>query len=251
MVVISETSSAEFVTQLYVSVPIGAFLLILFILLRYYCNSKFGKAIEVRRRSSNNIKYPRLRTGLLLWMIDIWTMDSSRFFYFAGFDALMFRMYLKTCIYICLVSLPYALFVLLPIYGTGDNGQTDFLGILSILNVVNSSGSLYAAVVGQWLFSFITLYYFSKAYLVIAHTADKFFVGSKDISEINDISWFSYRAMVDKVIDVNLNIAKDFSKIPVSIKKMVVDPLRKVNKRSPENIADDIDIGLKMHHLFF
>ncbi len=66
------------------------------------------------------LNYPRIDTGFIRWIWDIWTMDTNTFYTHAGFDALVFRLYLKGCLYICIASLPYALCVLLPVYATSE-----------------------------------------------------------------------------------------------------------------------------------
>ena len=140
----------EFVSQLYISVPVGCILIFLYCIVRYY----YLDTWEIRRqytrprhrvddddentddennnnRSDNEsdyylpntskpITHPHISKGFIYWMYDVWNMDTNDFYQHAGFDALVFRLYLKGCLWICLVSLPYALCVLLPVYGTSE-----------------------------------------------------------------------------------------------------------------------------------
>ena len=70
------------------------------------------------------------------------------------------------------------------------------------------SDRLWAAVVGCYIFTFIALYYLSKIYLAVAYATDQFLIGSNRLSEIDKVSWFNYKEMIDNVIEVNVNIAK-------------------------------------------
>lgn len=137
--------SDEFVQNLYITIPIGTFLILLYIVLRQY----FLNTWELRRhfadvlmeetsddggddnagissessrqipRFTTSISYPNISTGWFWWMWEVWSMDSNTFYKHAGFDAFVFRLYLKGCLWICVTSMPYALIVLLPIYSTG------------------------------------------------------------------------------------------------------------------------------------
>ena len=138
--------TSEFVSQLYTSIPIGAVLVAIYCVVRQISLPTW----EVRRKYSEilrdededddggdinaiamheskyrlpkysaTVTYPRISTGWIRWMYDVWTMPTSEFYKHAGFDALVFRLYLRCCMYTCLASLPYALCVLLPVYATG------------------------------------------------------------------------------------------------------------------------------------
>jgi len=231
----------EFVTQLYTAVPAGVVLIITYCAVRQCWLSTF----EVRRKYaqmsrdreqlhsdadhnnndeddpfhldesryqlpkySESITFPRISTGWFRWMWDVWTMDASTFYLHAGFDALVFRLYLRGCMLLCLAALPYALLVLLPVYATANTDTSDVLSRLSINNVTSGSGRLYAAVVGCYLFTFLALYYLSRVYLAIAFATDQFLIGSNQLAEIDALSWFNYKAMIDGIVEVNVNVAR-------------------------------------------
>ena len=139
-------NTEEFLNQLTISIPLGVVIVIIYCILRV----RYPLTFELRRKLSQNllnesttneeeddedydveqrehnlnqrrvITFPSLSDGYVWWMYDVWTMDNNTFYKHAGFDALVFRLYLKGCCYICLASLPYALFVLLPVYGTSE-----------------------------------------------------------------------------------------------------------------------------------
>eukprot|EP01084_Bolivina_argentea_P164929 286646_1 len=154
--------TGEFVAQLWISVPIGAILMFLYCVVRrispqrwevrrFYATQQMEDHSEYELPKLNTtITYPRISTGFIRWVWDVWTMDTNTFYRHAGFDALVFRLYLKGCMYICLAALPYALCVLLPVYATSVNvSQTsDPLSILSLSTVSSGSPRLYAAVIG-------------------------------------------------------------------------------------------------------
>ena len=135
----------EFISQLYISVPVGIILMILYCIVRRIRPNTF----EVRRKYSEmlieeeidngdeddpffeetqsslpkltkNITHPQIRLGFFNWIKDVWMMDTNEFYKHAGFDALVFKLYLQGCMYICIGSLPYALCVLLPVYATSE-----------------------------------------------------------------------------------------------------------------------------------
>eukprot|EP01083_Nonionella_stella_P033725 92295_1 len=163
-----------------------------------------------RHRHRKNITFPTLSNRFLVWIYDIWVIDSNTFYAHAGFDALVFRLFLKGCVYICLASLPYALLVLLPVYGTSElkNEAKDTIDLISLNTVSAESPRLYAAVIGSYVFSLIALYYLSKVYLAVACATDQFFIGSRRLDDIDHISWFNYRKAINNVIDFNVNLAK-------------------------------------------
>ena len=141
-------STDEFIVQLYISIPVGIALMVLYCIVRKVS----PKTWEVRRKYSEmlideedttddtdnnqsnpyeqsdyllpkineNVTYPMVRTGFLNWMKDVWTMETTEFYKHAGFDALVFKLYLKACMWICIFALPYALLVLIPIYATAS-----------------------------------------------------------------------------------------------------------------------------------
>ena len=78
-----------------------------------------------KEKQMNATKYPQISTdSLIKWIYDIWMIDSFIYIY-AGFDALVFRLFIIGCFKICLLSLPYSLFVLLPIYATSASDPND------------------------------------------------------------------------------------------------------------------------------
>ncbi len=66
-----------------------------------------------------------------------------------------------------------------------------------------SSDRLCAAVVGCYIFTFIALYYLSKVYLAVAYATDQFLIGSNRLLEIDKLSWFNYKEMIDNIVEVN------------------------------------------------
>ena len=153
---------------------------------------------------------PDISDGFIKWTYDVWRMDTATFFQFAGLDALVFRMYLKGCVYMCLVALPYALCVLLPVYATGKNGSHDALQMFTVSNVASDSSRMYATVIGAYVSFAIALYYLSKIYLVVAYAADQNYVGNagnvRSLKQIDKMSWFSYYEAVMSIIQFNVNV---------------------------------------------
>eukprot|EP01084_Bolivina_argentea_P103800 185901_1 len=232
-------TTEELTSQLKISIPVSIILILIYCLVRKIYPYRF----ELRRKLSQNlltgndenpdeddfdmekreydlqnekqpITFPTLSTNYLKWMYDVWTMDTNTFYIHAGFDALIFRLYLKGCVYICLASLPYALFILLPVYYTSKiypdkkcvNGG--WIDAISLNTVCEGSNRLYAAVLGSYIFTFIALYYLSKVYLAVAYATDQFLIGSNQLNDIDNISWFNYKKAINDVIDFNINLAK-------------------------------------------
>eukprot|EP01084_Bolivina_argentea_P226694 382891_1 len=258
----------EFVSQLCISVPIGLGLIFLYMIVRKislrtwevrrkYAEILIEEEMEMDDVSDTNsqidheefqlpkystsITYPRISTGFFFWMYDIWMMDTNTFYKHAGFDALVFRLYLKGCLFICLASLPYALCVLLPVYATSENvsDTEDELAIISINTVGKGSKRLYAAVIGCYIFTFIALYYLSKVYLAVAHATDQWLIGSNRLPGIDNISWFNYKEMIDDIVQVNVKVAKapiDFGADLVSKAKRYVDKKEVIRQPSQEDV---------------
>ena len=217
----------EFYSQLYVSVPIGLMLIVLYLAVRKLWPYRF----EVRRQNSqadyinasdddappkDRIIYPNISlTGTTQWILDIWNLDSNAVYHYGGYDAVVLIIMLRGFTQICLVSLPYALICLLPIYATSEDVQKyhDWLDILSLNTVGIQSNRLYATTVGAYVFSLIALYFLSNIYLKVAMVTDRYFVGSKYFNNMNidhvswfnfKASWFSHHEPIDH-LDVNIN----------------------------------------------
>ena len=143
-------------------------------------------------------------------MIDVWRMDTATFFQFAGLDALVFRMYLKGCFWICVAALPYSLIVLLPIYATGKNASDDALEMFTVSNCASDSWRLYFTVIGAYISFAIALYYLSKIYLVVAFAADQNYVGNvgnvSSLQQIDHMSWTGYIAAINEIIRFNATV---------------------------------------------
>ena len=142
-------STAEFLSQLRISIPLSAIIIVIYcIVRRLYPNTfelkrkisqklltktnkdddedddKFNDMDKINKNNldseTKRIAFPDLSNGYVSWILDVWFMDNQTFYIHAGFDALIFRLYLKGCSYICIASLPYLLLVLLPIYATSE-----------------------------------------------------------------------------------------------------------------------------------
>lgn len=64
------------------------------------------------------IEPPFLGDGFFEWIVRVWQLSPQELQKYSGFDALVFLGFIKTCIKICLYSLPFALFVVIPTYAT-------------------------------------------------------------------------------------------------------------------------------------
>jgi len=230
-----DANTAEFMFQLKITIPAAIAILFLFCILR----RAFPMTFELRRKLSLHIvpsdssspspsssspcdkvsdllgerqpvTFPPLSKGFFVWMLEVWTMDSNTFYHHAGFDALVFRLYLKGCGYICMAAMPYALCVLLPVYGTSENFEStpDPIDKLSLKTVAQGSPRLYAAVIGSYVFTLIALYSLSKVYLAVAYATDQFLIGARRLEDIDNISWLNYRHAIDHIIDFSINGAK-------------------------------------------
>ena len=153
-------------------------------------------------------------------------MDSNTFYIYAGFDALVFRLFLISCFKFSLWCLPYSFIILLPIYATSaKDDDDDWLDILSLNTIPKQSNRLYATVIGSYLFSFIALYYLSNTYLKIAYITDKYHIAdTAKMKNIDKLSWLNYQKSsktlkdsvvvntqysINNAIDLNLNRAND------------------------------------------
>eukprot|EP01084_Bolivina_argentea_P007063 13298_1 len=107
----------EFISQLKFSIPVGLVLIGLYCILRYYFSNTFELRKKLKLKEDTNINnksrkrvtFPKLSNSAITWMWQIMKMSKSIYFKHAGFDALVFRLYLDSCFYICLASIPYTI----------------------------------------------------------------------------------------------------------------------------------------------
>ena len=283
----------EFYSQLYVSVPIGVLLIFIYCMIRRLCINQFeyrrgasqylllpnndnNNSNDNERNQQQSIKYPQLSsTSLFHWIYDIWMMNSNTFYMYAGFDALVFRLFITACFKICLLSLPYSLFILLPIYATsGSNDTDDWLDKLSLNTIPAENNRLYATVVASYLFSFIALYYLSNIYLQVAYVTDNFYVDTKkeNLKNIDQISWFNYNKTlinddnkskasmsINDLSDIDLNNDDDEEKEEkqkLSIdfgQDLGVPPIDRYTvmiRNLPKHLQNEESFTQLMHHLY-
>eukprot|EP00485_Elphidium_margaritaceum_P003238 CAMPEP_0202690086 /NCGR_PEP_ID=MMETSP1385-20130828/5203_1 /ASSEMBLY_ACC=CAM_ASM_000861 /TAXON_ID=933848 /ORGANISM="Elphidium margaritaceum" /LENGTH=921 /DNA_ID=CAMNT_0049345315 /DNA_START=42 /DNA_END=2807 /DNA_ORIENTATION=+ len=261
-------STDEFVSQLYISIPIGIGLVFFYCVVRklrprfWEVRRRYAQVVVEQEESEpdfveniesesqlfaqstfslpkymTKVTYPRISSGFLWWLWDVWSMDAQTFYKHAGFDALVFRIYLKACMYICLTSLPFALLVLVPIYATSHAASNTEEGLtqISINSVGEQSDRLWAAVVGCYIFTLIAMYYLSIAYLRIAYAADQFLIGNYRLSEIDNISWFSYRKMIDNVVELNVKITAT----PIEYGGKIISQVQRYVVKQPSELLSD------------
>ena len=129
---------------------------------------------------------------------------------------------------------------------------TDELSILSLNTVGVASKRLWAAVVGCYIFTFVALYYLSKVYLAVAYATDQFLIGSTTLLQIDKLSWFNYKQMIDQIVEVNVKVARapiDFGGDMLSkVKGYVVKQQHAHHHENEEDEEEDEEEQKEEHH---
>ena len=131
-----------FVALLYTDVIIATVLVLLFC----YVRIKHNKRIEVKRCLKSdiariekesrqtfehegtviewhkvNLSYPNISpNSWFAWVMEVWNISDIEFFCHCGLDAWVLRLFVWTCLKMTLCSVPFALIIMVPVYGTAE-----------------------------------------------------------------------------------------------------------------------------------
>lgn len=147
-------STNKFVSSLVINLGVAFVAISLFSFLRPRL-----KRIYSPRQLLLDVMFPlgKLPHSFLAWIIPAFMANDDDVFYYAGIDALVYMRFLKLCVKISLVIMPYGIAVLLPLnyYGKGDLHGLDKV---AMSNVQAQSSKVWAHLIAAWFYTVIICY---------------------------------------------------------------------------------------------
>lgn len=155
-----ETSDAtnKFVSSLILNLIIAVVCLVLFCLLR-----RKHQVIYSPRQLLLETPLPagKRTPSIFSWILPAFFVKDNEVFRYAGIDALVHMRFLKLCLKISLVLLPYGIIVLIPVNYFGG-GDLQGLDRIALSNIEVKSSMVWAHVVAVWIYTLIICYLFHQ-----------------------------------------------------------------------------------------
>ncbi|XP_073253634.1 uncharacterized protein [Porites lutea] len=147
-------STNKFVSSLVINLALALVAIFLFSFLRPRL-----KRIYSPRQLLLDMMFPlgKLPNSFFAWVIPAFMANDDDVFYYAGIDAVVYMRFLKLCIKISLVIMPYGIAVLLPLNYYGKGGLFG-LDRVAMSNVKEGSTKLWAHLVAAWFYTVIICY---------------------------------------------------------------------------------------------
>lgn len=117
------------------------------------------KQIYSPRQLLLDVMFPlgKLPHSFFAWVIPAFMANDDDVFYYAGIDALVYMRFMRLCVKISLVIMPYGIAVLLPLNYFGGEGLHG-LDRVALSNIQHKSSKVWAHVVPAWFYTFIICY---------------------------------------------------------------------------------------------
>lgn len=146
-------STNKFVSALILNLIIALICLILFCLLR----QKHKIIYAPRQLLVETLAPGRRAESFFSWVIPAFVVKDDEVFRYAGIDAVVHTRFMKLCLKIALVLMPYGIVVLIPVnyFGGADLSGLDSI---ALSNIVPKSPKVWAHVVAAWVYTLIICY---------------------------------------------------------------------------------------------
>ena len=147
-------STNKFVSSLVINLGVALVVLSVFSFLRPRL-----KRIYSPRQLLLEMMFPlgKLPHSSFAWVIPAFMANDDDVFYYAGIDAFVYMRFLKLCVKISLVIMPYGIAVLLPLNYYGKGGLHG-LDKVAMSNIVEGSSKVWAHLVAAWFYTVIICY---------------------------------------------------------------------------------------------
>lgn len=147
-------STNKFVSSIVVNLAVAVVVLGLFSFLRPRL-----KQIYSPRQLLLDAMFPlgKLPHSFFAWIIPAFMANDADVFSYAGIDALIYMRFLRLCVKISLVIMPYGIAVLLPVNFFGQ-GKLHGLDRVAMSNVAPQSSKFWAHVISAWFYTLIICY---------------------------------------------------------------------------------------------
>lgn len=147
-------STSQFLVSFLINVIVTTICLLLFSFLRTRLKRVFSPRLLLLDTMFPLGKIPN---SCFAWIMPAFMTSDDDVFYYAGIDALMYLRFMKLCLKISLVILPYGLAVLLPLNYYGGNKLSE-LEELAMSNLKQGSSKMWAHLLGIWVYTLVMLY---------------------------------------------------------------------------------------------
>lgn len=147
-------STNKFVSSIVLNLSVAVVALGLFSFLRPRL-----KRIYSPRQLLLDVMFPlgKLPHSFFAWIIPAFMANDDDVFYYAGIDALVYMRFLRLCVKVSLVMMPYGIAVLLPLNYFGK-GNLHGLDRIAMSNIQSQSSKFWAHVVAAWFYTVIICY---------------------------------------------------------------------------------------------
>ena len=179
---------AAFITSLIFNIGITLVLLAIFSILRprfdFVYQPNFKLLTELISRKIPETKLVLLRkltlsSAFYAWLTPAFKVNISELYDLVGFDAFVYLRFLRLCLSIAVLSLPYAAVVLIPVNVYGGNNEKG-MTLLTLGNISQHSQKLWAHLIGVWLFSFLVYYLLYTEWQVYLEYRQKYLKEKKE-----------------------------------------------------------------------
>ena len=123
---------------------------------------------DLSESHSQTLNRLKLSDSLFSWVTPSFRITDEDLFDFAGFDIFVYLRFVRLCIKVFALSLPYGLLVLIPLNRSGG-ANLQGMGTLTLGNVEEESDKLWAHLVGVWLYSIFIYILLYKEWQIFAH----------------------------------------------------------------------------------
>ena len=155
-------STSQFVVSLVANVIVTTICLLLFSFLRPRLKRVYSPRLLLL-----DMMFPlgKIPNSCFAWVMPAFMANDDDVFYYAGIDALVYLRFMKLCLKISFIILPYGIAVLLPLnfYGGEKLGE---LEQLSMSNISQGSPKLWAHLLGIWVYTLVICYFLLEEWKV-------------------------------------------------------------------------------------
>jgi len=172
--IVSDT--VKFLGSFFLSTFLGFSILGVYLVVNHYPNNKIWLQPRMYRECVNKNGIITRERVLGMTVRDISALTDHQLMDYVGLDGVVFLLFIKSCIKICLFCTGFALMVLFPIYVTANDlySDDDLMNVLTISNVEDGSWRLWFCVAAAFAFILASLYILYRDAGYVAKMVDRF-----------------------------------------------------------------------------
>lgn len=136
------------------------------------------------------LPHGKLPSSLFSWISPAFMISDDDIFNHLGLDALAYLRFLRLLLKAAIFTLPYGIFILIPLNVHGGMKKAEGLDMISMSNVDRQSGKLWAHFLAVWIYSLTLLYMINeewKIYVLYRQTYMTKKLGKEHVLLVQDI----------------------------------------------------------------